>query len=92
MKKQLFVWAAILFVSISVSAQKRFEVYAVGFYNQENLFDTCHDEGKKDYDFLPNGSYHWDGLRYKNKLQNMAQALHDMGTDVLPTIGCAMIG
>ncbi len=92
MKKQLFVWAAILFVSISVSAQKRFEVYAVGFYNQENLFDTCHDEGKKDYDFLPNGSYHWDGLRYKNKLQNMAQALHDMGTDVLPNIGCAMIG
>ena len=26
-------------------------------YNLENLFDTIHDAGKNDYEFLPDGSY-----------------------------------
>ena len=79
---------------MSVSAQKKYSGYAVGFYNQENLFDTCHDAGKNDYDFLPNGSYHWDAMRYTNKLKNMARALADMGTDKEPlrNTGCAVIG
>lgn len=92
MKKLLLTFAALLLATAFVSAQKKYSVYAVGFYNQENLFDTCHDEGKKDYDFLPNGSYHWDGLKYSHKLHNMARALADMGTDVLPGVGCAIIG
>lgn len=79
-------------VVVSGSAQKKFAAYAVGFYNQENLFDTCHDEGKRDYDFLPSGSYRWNGLKYTHKLQNMAKALADMGTDMLPNVGCAVIG
>lgn len=73
-------------------AQKKFSAYAIGFYNQENLFDTQHDEGKLDTEFLPAGSYHWDELKYKSKLKNMAQALSDMGTDKLPGVGCAFIG
>ena len=64
----------------------------MGFYNQENLFDTCHDEGKNDHEFLPTGSYHWNGLKYSHKLRNMARVLADMGTDVLPGVGCAAIG
>ncbi|MBR7017544.1 MAG: endonuclease/exonuclease/phosphatase family protein [Prevotella sp.] len=79
-------------VAFTVSAQKKFSVYAVGFYNQENLFDTCHDEGKNDYDFLPTGSYRWNARKYTHKLQNMARALADLGTDMLPNIGCAVIG
>ena len=79
-------------VAFIVSAQKKFSVYAVGFYNQENLFDTCHDEGKNDYDFLPTGSYRWNARKYTHKLQNMARALADLGTDMLPNIGCAVIG
>lgn len=67
-------------------------MYAVGFYNQENLFDTCHDEGKKDYEYLPTGSSRWNGLKYSHKLRNMAKVLADMGTDVLPDVGCAVIG
>ena len=79
-------------MAFTVSAQKKFSVYAVGFYNQENLFDTCHDEGKNDYDFLPTGSYRWNARKYTHKLQNMARALADLGTDMLPNIGCAVIG
>lgn len=89
----LFFILALCLVALGSSAQKKFAVYAVGFYNQENLFDTCHDEGKKDYDFLPNGSYRWNGLKYSHKLRNMAKVLADMGTDVLPrNVGCALIG
>lgn len=87
----LFVLALSLVV-LRGSAQKKFAAYAVGFYNQENLFDTCHDEGKRDYDFLPSGSYRWNGLKYTHKLHNMAKALADMGTDMLPNVGCAVIG
>ena len=54
MKRHLLFLAALLIVNLAASAQKKFSVYAVGFYNQENLFDTCHDEGKKDYEYLPN--------------------------------------
>ena len=92
MRKQiLFILAAVL-INCAVSAQKKFSVYGVGFYNQENLFDTCHDEGKRDYEFLPNGSYRWNGIKYTHKLRNMSRALADMGTDVLPGVGCALIG
>lgn len=92
MKKFLSVLALLLLVVQGSYAQKKFSAYGVAFYNQENLFDTCHDEGKNDYAFLPTGSYRWNGLKYKNKLHNMARALADLGTDVLPGVGCAVIG
>ena len=92
MRRNLLMLALVLITSVSISAKKKFSVYAVGFYNQENLFDTCHDEGKNDYEFLPTGSYKWDGLKYSHKLHNMSRALADIGTDVLPNVGCAIIG
>ncbi len=93
MKKHVLTSILLLFLAVQAGfAQRKFSVYAVGFYNQENLFDTCHDEGKRDYDFLPNGSYRWNGLKYAHKLHNMAKALADMGTDMLPGVGCAVIG
>jgi len=92
MKKYFLLLALALAANLSASAQKKFSCYAVGFYNQENLFDTCHDAGKNDYEYLPTGSYHWDGLKYSHKLANMSRALADMGTDVLPGVGCAAIG
>ena len=92
MKKHLLLLAR-MFATVAASAQdKKFSVYGVGFYNQENLFDTCHDEGKNDYEFLPTGTYKWNGLKYTNKLRNMARVLSEMGTDVLPGVGCAAIG
>ncbi len=72
--------------------QKKFAVYAIGFYNLENLFDTCHDAGKNDYEFLPDGTFRWTQEKYVNKLANMARVLSEMGTDKLPGVGCAAIG
>ena len=92
MKKQLLLLAALLTLGMGAWAQgAKYAVYGVGFYNLENLFDTQHDEGKNDYQFLPDGSYKWNELKYEHKLRNMAQVLSEMGTDVLPGIGCAII-
>ena len=91
MKKLLILFVAFLAFAPNASAQKKFAVYGIGFYNLENLFDTCHDEGKNDYEYLPDGANKWNKLKYEHKLHNMAYALADMGTDMLP-IGCALIG
>ena len=79
-------------MAVLAFGQKKFYVYGVGFYNQENLFDTCHDEGKNDYEYLPTGANRWGEMKYTHKLRNMARALADMGTDMLPDIGCSIIG
>lgn len=92
MKKLFPALLLVLFFCLPSAAQTKYNVYAVGFYNLENLFDTCHDVGKKDYEFLPNGSYKWNGLKYSHKLHNMARALSDMGTTMLPGVGCSVIG
>ena len=93
MKKYMVLLALVLLLGISASyAGKENKVYGVGFYNLENLFDTCHDEGKNDYDFLPDGSYQWTGKKYTHKLRNLARVLSEMGTDRLPNVGCAAIG
>ena len=92
MRKLLLVLFCTVLFGTSVSAQKKFSVYAIGFYNVENLFDTTHDEGKNDHDFTPNGSYQWNEMKYRHKLHNMASVLAEMGTDVLSNVGCAAIG
>ena len=93
MKRLLFfVLLALTLATCTVNSQKRYNVYGVGFYNLENLFDTCHDDGKNDYEYLPDGTNKWTGLKYSHKLRNMARVLAEMGTDKLPGIGCAAIG
>lgn len=92
MKKYFSAFFFLLFFCVSIGAQKKFHAYAVGFYNLENLFDTCHDAGKNDYQFLPSGSYKWNGMKYSHKLHNMARALSDIGTTMLPGVGCSAIG
>lgn len=89
----LFMLALMLATGISNAKKPRKQVaYAIGFYNLENLFDTCHDAGKNDYEFLPEGSYKWTDEKYTHKLHNLARVLSEMGTDQLPGIGCAAIG
>ena len=94
MKKNICLLAVVmLFAAVfTASAQeKRYEVYSVGFYNLENLFDTIHDPGKNDYEFLPDGTNKWGTLKYTNKINNLSKVLGEMGTDVSP-IGMAVVG
>lgn len=77
--------------SLIVRAQGVQDVYSIGFYNLENLFDTIHDKGKNDYEFLPDGTYKWGTDKYLEKLKNIATVLNEMSTDVSPQ-GLAAVG
>ncbi|MBO7281522.1 MAG: endonuclease/exonuclease/phosphatase family protein, partial [Bacteroidaceae bacterium] len=89
----ILVFVSVLYFigAIDAEAQKKYEVYSVGFYNLENLFDTIHDAGKNDYEFLPDGTNKWATMKYTNKLKNMATVLNEMSTDMLP-MGLAAVG
>lgn len=79
------------FVTISSAAPEKTDIYGVGFYNLENLFDTIHDKGKNDYEFLPGGVKKWSSERYYSKIGCVATVLNAMGADVLPD-GMAVVG
>ena len=83
--------APVTTVALHVLQQIRFSLYGVAFYNLENLFDTIHDAGKNDYEFLPNGRNKWGKMKYEAKLHNMARVLSELCTDKLP-MGPAVIG
>lgn len=78
-------------VAIVMAQSKEMLVRCVAFYNLENLFDTIHDEGKNDYEYLPDGGMKWTPLKYEHKIQNMAYAISQIGTDEDPR-GAACIG
>lgn len=84
----LFVW---LYAATSVAQNTEQKVYSVAFYNLENLFDTIHDAGKNDYEFLPDGSYKWTAEKYASKLRNLSKVLGELSRDVVPE-GPAFIG
>lgn len=92
--KKLLSTLVVLFLigTLNVQGQeRRLNAYAIGFYNLENLFDTEHDEGHNDYEYLPEGRNKWTEMKYQHKLRNMSRVLSEMGTDKLP-YGCAAIG
>lgn len=95
MKQFILALFVLIFAGqLSTAAQKKV-LYGVAFYNVENLFDTNHDAGKKDYDFLPTGSYQWTENKYQSKLSNMAQVISELCTEVGTTqcpAGAAVVG
>ena len=91
MKRIAFPVLFTMLLAVSLSVRAQLQCHAVCFYNLENLFDTVHDYGKNDFDFLPDGSYHWTKKKYESKLKNMAQVLCDLGTDKVP-YGASIIG
>lgn len=99
MKKALSL--ALLLVITAGSAQAKiskketlkasYSVSCVAFYNLENLFDTINDPTINDEEYLPEGGMKWTSFKYENKVQKMAYALSQLGTDYVPT-GAAVIG
>ena len=87
MKKLVYLFTiSLLFLGCGSSAQVKSgkvkgKSYVVGFYNLENLFDTYHDEGHNDYEYLPDGGNEWTEAKYQKKLQNMAKVIAAMKED-----------
>ncbi|MCM1420132.1 MAG: endonuclease [Bacteroides sp.] len=44
-------------------------------YNCENVFDTCHDEGHDDYEYLSGGVRRWSRSRLYHKLKNIGKVV-----------------
>lgn len=53
-------------------------------YNVENVFDTRHDEGKQDTEFLPESTKQWTEKRYWRKLDNIGKAILSCSPDGVP--------
>lgn len=81
MKKLLFLLSFMLLCTTAGAQNGKRKLYGVAFYNLENLFDTIHDAGKNDQDFLPDGSYRWTSEKYEAKLKNLARVLGDLAHD-----------
>ncbi len=91
MRKTLIL-ISLLFTITIVNAQKAsYKVGLIGFYNLENLFDTINDPTINDEEFLPDGSYHYTGKVYLDKLDHLADVLSKIGTDLTPD-GLSMFG
>lgn len=91
MKKSTLIICFLLSAFVVCAKGKKEQLYGVAFYNLENLFDTRHDEGKKDYEYLPDGRNKWDDEKYQAKLKNMSTVLSMLATDKLLE-GPAVIG
>ena len=90
MTKKIYLIILIIFTSLSAMGQK-YNIYGVGFYNVENLFDTELDETINDVDFTPQGSYNWTPYKYRKKLSNLAFVINQIGNKYLPN-GLAILG
>lgn len=84
MRKLLVLCSFWLCVATLGAQNAERKLYSVAFYNLENLFDTIHDAGKNDYEFLPNGSYQWTAKKYESKLQNLSKVLGSLSRDLVP--------
>lgn len=53
-------------------------MFRVATWNIENAFDTLHDEGKDDIEFLPHAERQWNSSKYWRKLKGVTQTLAAM--------------
>ena len=65
----------------TLSAQKPFTFVE---YNVENIFDTNHDEGKQDEEFLPDATRRWTKKRYWKKLNQISKSILSTCEDGIP--------
>lgn len=80
-----------LLATFSGWSQQKQNVYAVAFYNLENLFDTERDLTINDGDFTPGGSYAWTQDKYQKKISNMSYAISKLAKEYTAD-GPAFIG
>lgn len=72
----LLLFALIVLCAASAQRDRRFRIME---YNCENLFDTLHDAGKDDHEFLPTGQNLWGTYRYWAKQGALARVILEAG-------------
>lgn len=69
-----FVAIFYLISAINIHGQR----FRVATWNIENAFDTIHDKGKDDMEFLPTAERKWHSGRYWHKLRGITQTIAAM--------------
>ncbi|MDR2127116.1 MAG: endonuclease/exonuclease/phosphatase family protein [Prevotellaceae bacterium] len=90
-KTTLLLVLTLTLLNLNAQENKKYRIVCIGFYNVENLFDIYHDEGKNDYEFLPDGSNQWTEERYRKKLENISEVISKLGVKTVPG-GAAIVG
>lgn len=92
-----FIVALLIFASIcgAKAQEKKYVIHTAAFYNFENLFDTINNPNFDD-EWTPKGLQRWTSKKYKQKLENLAKVIVQIGTNAIqkesPTlIGCSEI-
>lgn len=85
MHRKLLLSLLLLTLSMGSAAAQRIGVWAVAFYNLENLFDTEDDpDNPGDDEFLPTGPYQWTQDKYEQKLSNLPPSLPNSPASTAP--------
>ncbi len=63
------------------NSENKKDIFTIGFYNLENLFDTMDDPETFDDAFTPDGEKKWTPRRYKKKVKRLAKAISTIGDD-----------
>jgi len=84
-----FIFSILLIVLFSFTkgtAQDKYKIATIAFYNLENLFDTINDTTKiLSTDFTPDGPKHWDTKKYYRKLSHLSDVIPLIGADLTHT-------
>lgn len=59
--------------------KKNTNLYTIGFYNLENLFDTRDNPHTLDDDFLPDTEKNWNRKRYQKKITKLGTVISNIG-------------
>ncbi len=78
--RKLLIFAAVALMLLSACpVWGRWRTFRICELNTENLFDTTHDEGKQDQEFLPDGKMRWTMKKLWKKLENLSKELISVG-------------
>ncbi|WP_424492574.1 endonuclease/exonuclease/phosphatase family protein [Salinimicrobium sp. GXAS 041] len=70
-------------LSVFSQEKKDFQIQTIAFYNLENLYDTEDDPVTYDDDRTPQGKDNWTEEIYRDKLQKMAFAIRNIGSNMV---------
>lgn len=71
----LYIVLPLIWTNALVGSAQKMRKFRIAELNCENLFDTIHDEGFDDHEFLPASSHQWNTRRYRTKLSMIAREI-----------------
>lgn len=63
------------------NSSEKSNLYNIGFYNLENLFDTKDDKRTLDDDFTEHSNKKWNEKRFRKKISNLGKVISKIGLD-----------